>query len=53
MSESAVRLTVRVVMSLGLMGAGLFILIDSPVENSTLEKAALSWVSLLVGYWLK
>jgi hypothetical protein len=52
MSESAVRLCVRVVMSLGLMGAGLLVLI-ADVGNSDLQKAAGGWVGLTVGYWLK
>ncbi len=53
MSEDVTKLIVRAVMSLGLMTAGLFILIASPVDNQALEQAATGWVGLVIGYWLR
>lgn len=38
--------------SLGLMGAGLFILIGGDA-NDGLEKAATGWIGLVLGYWLR
>ena len=52
MSESVIRLTVRIVLSLGLMAAGLYILISS-TGNSELEKASYTWIGLITGYWLR
>ena len=53
MPENALRLVVRVVLSLGLMSVGLFILVTSDGISGELDKAALSWVSLITGYWLR
>jgi len=52
MSENATRLIVRVVISFGLMATGLFILIN-PTINGELEKAAVGWIGLVTGYWLR
>jgi len=52
MSETAMKLIVRVVISLGLMGGGLFIL-ASPTIDGELEKAAIGWIGLVTGYWLR
>lgn len=52
MGENTTRLLVRIVLSLGLMGAGLFILI-SGASTPDVEKAAFGWIGLVVGYWLR
>jgi len=52
MPESVLKLTVRAVMSLGLMAAGLYILIASP-GNEQLEQAATGWIGVTIGYWLR
>ena len=51
MLENNVRLIVRVVLSLGLMESGLWILIDGDTSPD-LEKAAIGWIGLTMGYWL-
>ena len=52
MGETTTRLVVRVVLSLGLMGVGLWILISGNVSPD-LEKAAIGWIGLTMGYWLR
>lgn len=47
------RLLVRVVLSLGLMAAGLFILIDNPTGSTEVQQAATGWIGLVCGYWLR
>ena len=53
MSENATRLIVRAVLSLGLMAAGLFILVDNPTGNMQVQQAATGWIGLVIGYWLR
>lgn len=53
MSENAIKLFVRVVLSLGLAAAGLFILTDNPTGNTQIQQAAAGWVGLVIGYWLR
>lgn len=52
MLEKNARTTVRVVLSLGLVASGLFILIANN-SNPDLEKAAIGWVAWILGYWMK
>jgi hypothetical protein len=52
MSENVLKLSVRAVMSLGLMAAGLYILIENP-GNQQLEQAATGWIGVTIGYWLR
>ena len=54
MSEQRARLIVRVVLSLGLIGAGLFTVITvSPSSDPELFGAATGWIGLVMGYWLR
>ena len=52
MRTNTIRLLVRVVLSLGLVGAGLFVVI-SGASNPDVEKAAFGWIGLVIGYWLR
>jgi predicted transporter len=49
MSETRIRLLMAVLISVVLMGAGLYILL-SDSSNSDLQKAA---IGVIIGYWLK
>jgi len=53
MSIIATKLAVRVVISLELMGGGMFILISPSIGNGELEKAAFTWIGIVTGYWLR
>jgi predicted transporter len=52
MSETRVRLLMAVLISVVLLGAGLYILL-SKNSNSDLQKAATGWIGVIIGYWLK
>jgi hypothetical protein len=52
MSENRVRLLMAVLISVALMGVGLYILL-SESSNSDLQKAATGWIGVIIGYWLK
>lgn len=54
MNEKMVRFYLQAVVSLALLGSGLYILTTiSWSENPELAVAAGGWVSLVVGYWLR
>ena len=52
MGGTTTRLIVRIVLSMGLMGAGLFILISGG-SSDELENAAFIWIGIILGYWLR
>lgn len=52
MTENQVRLLMAVLLSLILLGAGLFVLLADSA-NSDLQKAATGWIGVIIGYWLK
>ncbi len=52
-TENTTRLIVRIVVSLSLLAAGLFVLIARPDSSPELEKAAFTWIGLTVGYWMR
>ena len=52
MGEKTTRLLVSIVLSLSLVGAGLFVLILDTSSTDT-EKAAFGWIGLVIGYWLR
>ena len=48
------RVIVEALVSLGLLGAGLYVLITSDWSaKPQLVAAATGWVGLVIGYWLK
>lgn len=48
------KLIIQGVLSLGLVGAGLFVLITVDLKaNTDLAVAAGGWIALPVGYWMK
>ena len=48
------KLLMAVVVSLGLLGAGLFVLLTVDWKtNPEMVVAAMGWVGLVIGYWLK
>lgn len=48
------KLLVQAIASLGLLGAGLFVLITTDWKvNPELAVAATGWIGLVMGYWLK
>ena len=54
MKERGFRLVVQGLISLGLLGAGLYILTSNDMSmNPELSAAATGWVGLVIGYWLK
>jgi hypothetical protein len=52
MSEENLRLLGAVVVSFVLLAAGLVILLNGESSDS-LEKAAIGWIGLVAGYWLR
>lgn len=52
MSENRIRLLMAALISVVLMGAGLYILL-SKGSNQDLQKAATGWIGIIIGYWLK
>ena len=48
----AVRLGMVVLISLALLGSGLYVLIGD-VGDADLQKFAGGWIGLVAGYWLK
>ncbi len=54
MSERSVRLIVRVVLSLGLLAAGLYLVLTvSPGTDPELFGVGMGFVGLVTGYWLR
>lgn len=54
MNTDLFRLAVQTVVSLGLLGAGLYILLTfNWKENPEIVSAATGWVGLTIGYWLR
>lgn len=52
MQENTIKLLVRVVLSLALVGVGLYVVIH-PDSHPDAQKAAFGWIGLVVGYWLR
>lgn len=50
--HAKIRVTMQVVLSLALLGAGLYILISGGYEHATQEWAT-GWIGVVVGYWLR
>lgn len=54
MREKTVRLLVAIILSLGLVAAGLWILVAVDLsKNPELGAAASGWIGLVVGFWLR
>ena len=48
------KLLMAVVISLGLLGSGLYVLLTfNWGENPQMVAAAMGWLGLVVGYWMK
>ena len=48
------KLIIQAIISLGFMGAGLYVLITVDAGgNPVLHAAASGWIGLVIGYWLK
>ena len=48
------KLAMAVVISLGLLGAGLYVLLTVDwAANPEMVAAATGWIGLVIGYWLK
>ena len=49
-----VKLGMAVVVSLGLLGSGMYVLLTfNWGENPQIVAAATGWIGLVVGYWMK
>ena len=54
MDQDRIKILMQVLVSLGLLGSGLYILLTiNWSENPELAAAAAGWIGLVAGYWLK
>lgn len=54
MNQGVTKLLMSVVVSLGLLGAGLYILLTFDwSENPQMVAAATGWIGLVIGLWLR
>ncbi|HEV3048565.1 MAG TPA: hypothetical protein VGY13_14520 [Solirubrobacteraceae bacterium] len=51
-TQDLIRLLMNVVISLALLGAGLYVLLGDH-GSADLQKVAGGWIGLVAGYWLK
>lgn len=52
LSADLVRLLMSVLVSLVMLGVGIYILLHGEA-NADLQKAATGWIGLVIGYWLQ
>jgi hypothetical protein len=53
-SSPLAKLIIQGILSLGLLGAGLFVLVTMDLKaNPELAVSAGGWIALPVGYWMK
>ena len=53
-SYSAVKLAVRICISLTMLGFGIYVLVTTDwKENPEFAAAATGWIGLVIGYWLR
>jgi hypothetical protein len=53
-SHDLIKLLTQIIISLGLLGSGLFILTTiNWSDNPELGAAAAGWIGVVLGYWLK
>ena len=53
-SEFSIRLTVQIIVTFCLMGFGFYVLVTTDwKENPEFMAAAIGWIGLVTGYWLR
>jgi hypothetical protein len=53
MAETTIRLLGASILSIVLLAAGLYVLLVDSCAGQGLEEAAIGWIGVVIGYWLK
>ena len=54
MTSTVFRLVVQAIISLGLLSAGLYVLLTIDwAKNPQMVAAATGWIGIVIGYWMK